>query len=63
VKTSDLHDQTTAAWAYEALHVPALLQQCCVPTLDAGQIGPGARLLGVARSTGVLVTGIASAEP
>jgi len=54
VKELDLHDQITAARAYEDLHVPALFQQWSARVLDAAQIEPGHRVLDVACGTGVL---------
>lgn len=54
MKESDLHDQITAAWAYEELHVPALFQQWSAHVLDAARIEAGHRVLDIGCGTGVL---------
>ncbi len=54
MKEPDLHDQITAARAYENLHVPALFQQWSAHVLDAAQVERGHRVLDVACGTGVL---------
>lgn len=50
----DLNEQIAGAWAYEALHVPALFQQWCPRVLAAAGVTGGDRVLDVACGTGVL---------
>jgi len=50
----DLHEQISAATAYETLHVPAIFAEWAEPVLNDARVGTGQNVLDVACGTGVL---------
>ncbi len=55
-----LHDQISAATAYQDQLVPALMEDWAPQVADAARIGPGDRVLDVACGTGVLTRAAAA---
>jgi SAM-dependent methyltransferase len=53
-------DEIDAATAYEAIMVPAMMEDWAVKVADAAQVGPGQRVLDVACGTGVVSRAVLS---